>query len=66
MILLKSGLPINAMLLYREPTDDSNILHTPLDLYESWNKPEKAKEWRAKLPIGLHLVKYKPRISSLE
>jgi hypothetical protein len=21
-----------------------------IDLYEAWNKPEKAKEWRAKLP----------------
>jgi len=21
-----------------------------INLYESWNKPEKAKEWRAKLP----------------
>jgi len=20
------------------------------DLYQAWNKPEKAKEWRAKLP----------------
>ena len=32
------------------------ILHTQesmrdlIDLYEAWNKPEKAKEWRAKLP----------------
>ncbi len=24
--------------------------HTLIELYESWNKPEKAKEWRAKLP----------------
>jgi len=24
--------------------------HTLIDLYEAWNKPEKAKEWRAKLP----------------
>jgi hypothetical protein len=21
-----------------------------IDLYKAWNKPEKAKEWRAKLP----------------
>jgi len=21
-----------------------------IDLYEAWNKPEKAEEWRAKLP----------------
>jgi len=21
-----------------------------IDLYEAWNKPEKAKKWRAKLP----------------
>jgi hypothetical protein len=25
-------------------------LRTPTDLYEAWNKPEKAKELRAKLP----------------
>ena len=25
-------------------------LDNPIDLYEAWNKPEKAKEWRAKLP----------------
>ena len=24
-------------------------LNNLIDLYESWNKPEKAKEWRAKL-----------------
>jgi hypothetical protein len=23
--------------------------HNLIDLYEAWNKPEKAKEWRAKL-----------------
>jgi len=23
--------------------------HNLVDLYEAWNKPEKAKEWRAKL-----------------
>jgi hypothetical protein len=25
-------------------------LKNPIDLYEAWNKPEKAEEWRAKLP----------------
>jgi len=25
-------------------------LNNLIDLYETWNKPEKAKEWRAKLP----------------
>ncbi len=25
-------------------------LNNLIDLYEAWNKPEKAKEWRAKLP----------------
>ncbi len=25
-------------------------LHNLIDLYDAWNKPEKAKEWRAKLP----------------
>jgi hypothetical protein len=24
-------------------------IKTLIDLYEAWNKPEKAKEWRAKL-----------------
>jgi len=24
-------------------TDDTNILRTPIDLYEAWNKPEKPK-----------------------
>jgi len=34
-------------LLYRELIDDSNI--TLITLYEAENKPEKAKEWQAKL-----------------
>jgi hypothetical protein len=25
-------------------------VHDLIELYKSWNKPEKAKEWRAKLP----------------
>jgi len=25
-------------------------LNNLIDLYEAWNKPEKANEWRAKLP----------------
>jgi len=25
-------------------------LHNPIDLYEAWNKPEQAEEWRTKLP----------------
>jgi hypothetical protein len=25
-------------------------LNNLIELYEAWNKPEKAKEWRAKLP----------------
>jgi len=25
-------------------------LNNLIDLYEAWGKPEKAKEWRAKLP----------------
>jgi len=25
-------------------------LNQLIELYEAWNKPEKAKEWRAKLP----------------
>jgi len=24
--------------------------HNLIELYEAWNKPEKAEEWRAKLP----------------
>jgi hypothetical protein len=49
MFLLGSGLLNKATLLYRETTDDSNILHAPIDLYEAWNKPEKANEWLAQL-----------------
>ena len=30
------------------PTQQS--LNNLIDLYEAWNKPEKAEEWRAKLP----------------
>jgi len=26
------------------------VLNNLIDLYEAWNKPEKAEEWRAKLP----------------
>jgi len=32
----------------RPPTLKS--LDKLIDLYEAWNKPEKAEEWRAKLP----------------
>ena len=27
-------------------------LNNLIDLYETWNKPEEAKEWRTKLPQG--------------
>jgi hypothetical protein len=50
MILLGSELSNKAILLYREQTDGSNILRTTIVLYEAWDKPEKAEEWRAKLP----------------
>jgi hypothetical protein len=36
-------------LLYRELRDDSNATLT--NLYEAWNKLEKANDWRAKLPL---------------
>jgi hypothetical protein len=49
MILLGSVLLNKAVLFYRESTDDSNTLCTPIDLYKAWNKPEKAKERRAQL-----------------
>jgi len=49
MILLGSGLLNKTIIFYREPTDDSNILHPSVDLYEAWNKPEKANEWQEKL-----------------
>jgi len=48
MILLGSGLPNQATLFYRGSTENSNILCIPVDLYEAWNKPEKAQEWREK------------------
>jgi len=31
-------------------------LNNLIDLYEAWNKPDKAKAWRAKLP-GKHATK---------
>ena len=31
--------------------------HNLIDLYEAWNKPEIAKEWRAKLPQTEALIK---------
>jgi hypothetical protein len=49
MILLGSGFLKKAVIFYREPTDDSNILHPSVDLYEAWNKPEEAEKWRSKL-----------------
>jgi hypothetical protein len=49
IILLESGRQYVFKLLYRELRDDSNILLTIVDLYEAWNKLEKAKELRAKL-----------------
>jgi len=48
MILLKTGRQIVFILLYRELREDSNT--TLIDLYEAWNKPEKASEWRVKVP----------------
>jgi hypothetical protein len=50
MILLGSGFLNTASLLYRELTDDSNILRTAVKLYKAWKKPEKPKGWQAKLP----------------
>jgi hypothetical protein len=49
MILLGYELPNRARLFYRESTDDSNIFRSTIDLYEAWNKPEKAKELQRKL-----------------
>jgi hypothetical protein len=43
-----SILPNKAILFYRETTDDSKILRSPISLYEAWNKPEEAEGWRAK------------------
>jgi nitrous oxide reductase accessory protein NosL len=49
MILLGSGLFHKAKLFYLKSTDDSNIFCSTIDLYEAWNKPEKAKELQRKL-----------------
>jgi hypothetical protein len=49
MIILEAILPKKAILLYRKTTDYSTISYIPINLYEAWNKPEKAKEWREKL-----------------
>jgi len=38
------------MQFYRKPTDDSNTLRTLINLFKTWNEPEKAEQWRAKLP----------------
>jgi hypothetical protein len=35
--------------LYRIFINGSNIVYKRIDLYEAWNKPEKAEQWRAKL-----------------
>jgi hypothetical protein len=35
--------------LYRILINGSNIVCKRIDLYEAWNKPEKAEEWQAKL-----------------
>jgi hypothetical protein len=49
IILLEFGRQKVLTILYRESRDDSNA--TLIDLYEAWNKPEKAEQWRAKLPV---------------
>jgi hypothetical protein len=46
IIFLESGHQ-NVFLLYRKLRDDSTV--TLIALYEAWNKPEKAKQWRQKL-----------------
>jgi len=48
IILLESRHQNVFTLLYRESNDNSNT--SLIALYEAWNKPEKAEEWRAKLP----------------
>jgi len=50
IILLESGRQNVFTLLYRELRDDSNANTTLIELYEAWNKPEKVKELRTKLP----------------
>ncbi len=42
--------------LYRELGNSSNTVRTRADLYEALNKPEKAKQWRAKLPQAENLT----------
>ncbi|MEJ2705919.1 MAG: hypothetical protein P8Z79_26055 [Sedimentisphaerales bacterium] len=39
------------------PVDVSRQIKTLIDLYEAWNKPEKAEEWRAKLARKEDVVK---------
>jgi hypothetical protein len=36
--------------LYRKLSNGSNIVRNLIDFYEAWGKPEKADEWRGKLP----------------
>jgi len=35
-----------------EHPDTVESWHNLIELYEAWGKPEKAEEWRAKLPLG--------------
>jgi len=50
MLVLGSGCLNCVTPLYRKSNEDSNILHNLIDHRETWDKPEKAEKWRAKLP----------------
>jgi len=43
------GCPSCVNPLYRKLGSGSSIVRTRVDLNESWNKPEKANQWRTKL-----------------
>jgi len=47
IFVLEFGCQKVLTILYQELSNDS--ITTLIELYEAWNKPEKAEEWRAKL-----------------
>lgn len=48
--LILEGLDIQRRLLGEEHRSTANTIKNLIEFYEAWGKPEKAKEWRAKLP----------------
>jgi tetratricopeptide (TPR) repeat protein len=49
-LLFLKMLEIRQRVLGEEHPDTLDSLNNLIELYEAWGKPEKAKQWRAKLP----------------